>query len=378
MGNTVSLAPEWVAKRSSLQSGKIEKNIKRFERRFRYSIQNLTQQHAAFADLALSFPALLFAIVCPVKNADVDVLKQMVVAGVSLKSIANTAHLPMWTRKLPPEAFSRPLQFLPRQDVASRLIQNHLPKRSRYAKHWLNNVMRACEYGDEAFAVWIARENGNNHLAPRAFQQMALWAWFSLRAQSIDHSLIDKAWSPHIKLSAARKASSQWTERFRLHVTIADAVLQLPWISTREFEGYEFVPLLTAMEMHEESRVMDNCVRTYGMDLARDEQRLWSMRQHGQRIATLSIGNHRDFNILTITELKGPNNESVDREIACIAMRWFQSVDTLSIQVKVKDWDSFLPNAKAWQAFLKPYWLEKKVIPYWLPLAPTASVLGGL
>jgi hypothetical protein len=52
-------------------------------------------------------------------------------------------------------------------------------------------------------------------------------------------------------------------------------------------------------------------------------------------------------------------------------MKWFLGNDTLSIEVKPKDWDTVIPNVEVWQSLFKPYWLEKKTIPRWLRLRPT-------
>lgn len=54
--------------------------------------------------------------------------------------------------------------------------------------------------------------------------------------------------------------------------------------------GFEFVPLLSAGEIAEESHAMRNCIRSFGYALVHDRNRLWSIRSAGERVATLSIG----------------------------------------------------------------------------------------
>ncbi len=378
MGNISPLAPLWVANRSALHERKIERQLQRFHRRYQMAVVKTAQHHPALADLAISFPALLFMLSIPHKGLDGEALRRLVIAGAPLKSLARQAGLPNWTRKLPPETFEQPLTHLPQHETYSRQIANHLPKKSRFAARWLSNVIMACEYGDEAFAVWVAREYGTERLHGQAMRPLALWAWFSTRPNLLGHRLLDRPWSPEIEKSAARRAASEWRDRMRLHVTIADAMCEPLWLKAGVVDGIDFVPLLSAQDIYEEAKAMDNCVRCYGVDIATNAQRLWSLRRDGKRLATLSVGNDSDLNLLTITEIKGPKNEKVTRNVAIAAKRWIDSTDVTAIEVKSRNWDEFLPNPKNWAALFKPYWMEKRHIPDWLPLAPKTFTLGRL
>ncbi len=378
MGNSATLAPLWAANRSALHERKIEHQLQRFQRRHRLNVIAMAGTHPAVRDLAFSFPALLFLLSVPHKGIDTAVLQNLVIAGVPLKSLARHAGLPWWTRKLPPESFGRPLLHLPRQSIYAQQIVNHLPRRSRLAGRWLNNVMSACEYGDEAFAVWLARECGQERFYGSSLQQLALWAWFSARPNLLGYTLVDRPWRPEVKRLAARKAAREWRNRMCLHVTIGDAVLEPLWLEAKSVHGFDFVPLLSASAIHEEAQSMENCVRSYGSDIATNSERLWSMRRDGGRVATLSVGNHHDLDLLTITEIKGPKNARVSRDVAVAAKRWIDSIDVTTIEIGRKHRDDVLPSTGAWVQLFKPYWMEKRRIPSWLPLVPTAAVLGRL
>ena len=378
MSNSSSLAPVWAAGRSALSERKVELQLKRFNRRYRLNVLKVAQKHPALADLAVSFPALLFMLSVPHKGVDAAALQRLVMVGVPLKALAKLATLPLWMRKLPPEAFGQPLVHLPRHETYARQIGNFVPRKSRHVERWLNNVMLACEFGDEAFAVWVAREFQAERLYPPSMRHHALWAWFSARPGLVGHGLVKRPWTPQIGKLAARNAMADWLSRLRLHVTIADAVHEPLWLEPKTVDGFDFVPLLSANSIHEEAQAMENCVRSYGSDIATNAQRLWSMRRDGKRHATLSVGNNQDLGLLTITEIKGPKNERVPRDVAVAAKRWIDSVDVTKIEISPKNWDDFLPNPKAWACLFKPYWLEKQHIPHWLPLAPKAFTLGRL
>ncbi len=328
------------------------------------------------ADLAVTFPALLFVLAVQHRRIDTEALRCLAIAGAPLKVLARSADLPMWTRKLPPEAFGRLLTHLPRHETYARQIANHLPKRARQASRWLDNVSRACEYGDEAFAVWVARKHGTDRLHDFGMRQLALWAWFSVRPHLDRHGLLERRWSPEIEKFTARKASLAWRDRMSLHVTIGDAAIEPLWLEAKIVDGFDFVPLLSAKAIHDEARHMDNCVRSYGPDIATNEERLWSMRRDGKRVATLSVGIHGDLGLLTITQIKGPKNVNVPREVAIAAKRWIDSTDIIALEIIPKNWNDLMPPVKAWVEFFKPYWMERRRIPLWLPLVPRRSSLS--
>jgi hypothetical protein len=378
MGTLAPLAPHWAANRSAMHDSKVEHALKRFHRRYRTQVNVTAQQHVALADLALTFPAMLFVMSVPHRSVDPAKLKPLVTAGAPLKLVSKQACLPQWTRKLPPEAFAQPLTHLPQLPTAALQIVNHMPKRARLTARWLQNVVEATNLGDDSFAVWVAREFGTENYATHTLRKMALWAWFSVRPNTAAHKFVVRPWRPEIKRKAAFEASNEFFSRLKLHILIADAVLESLWIDPQVIDGFSFLPLLTAADIHHEARIMANCIRSYGADIAQNQQRLWSVRREGKSIATLSIGRDYDLGLLTITQIKGPKNSKVSRDVAVAAYRWFQTADVLAIDIKEKEWDELVPNPKAWASVFKPYWREKRRIPAWLPIAPTFDLVDRL
>lgn len=85
-----------------------------------------------------------------------------VIAGALLKDLAQLAGLPVWSRKLMPEAFEQPLCGLPADELEGLQIANHLPRSPKLAARWLHGVHHVTMWGTPAAAVWIAREIASN------------------------------------------------------------------------------------------------------------------------------------------------------------------------------------------------------------------------
>jgi hypothetical protein len=115
-------------------------------------------RHSRVADLAVSFPALLFALAVPRSGLDPARAIDRAIEGASLAKVAAAADVPLWLRRLPPEALSRPLGKLPDGEVFRRQIANHLPHSPKVSPIWLQAVADIADLAHEAAAVWIARE----------------------------------------------------------------------------------------------------------------------------------------------------------------------------------------------------------------------------
>ncbi|WP_246504391.1 hypothetical protein [Bradyrhizobium agreste] len=97
----------------------LERRLRRYHPRFQDAVRALAARHPRLADLAASFPALLFALAVPRARLDPARAIACVVDGASLAQAATPADLPLWLRKLPPEAFVRPVPRLPDGELFS-------------------------------------------------------------------------------------------------------------------------------------------------------------------------------------------------------------------------------------------------------------------
>src|SRR5262249_51858780 len=142
-----------------------------------------------------------------------------VIDGAALAQAAALADLPFWLRKLPPEAFMRPIPHMPDGELFRRQIANHLPRSLKLAPTWLQLVADAAELAHEPMAAWIAREyvRDPRQVTPARLRRLSLWAWFSAEPTSIGHDLIERPWTPDMRIDAARSAASDWQTAVILH-----------------------------------------------------------------------------------------------------------------------------------------------------------------
>lgn len=365
---TASRSPNHFA----LHSRKITKALDSFAPKHREAVKNIANKHLALADLALSFPALLFALAVPNAGLDNKFVSAKVIAGLPLKQLAKAAGLPFWIRKLPPAAFTRAIRRLPDGEIFVRQIANHLPRKSKHAALWLDYVSSAAIWGHDAFAVWVAQNLSRepNAFQRRGFTKLTLWAFFSTAADTKMSKLIATKWRPEVKLRQARDAANDWFVSLDLTLMLENDLVDDMWLKPAHIEGYDFVALATGRDIAEEAAFMRNCIRSWGSDVAHNSARLWSIRKQGARIATLAVGPSYSDDLLVITELKLRDNNKVPKEIAVIARKWLNSHDIYELDLKAKEWGVILPDKKTWQELWRPYWLAKRKIPEWLTMCP--------
>lgn len=349
--------------------------LARYAPHVRLRVQALARVHPRLADLALSHPALLFALAAPRPGFNPATVIAHVLEGANLVTAGTAAGVPAWSRKLPPEAFTLPLSVLPDGELFRCHIANHLPRSPRVAPLWLAAVTAAAADGHDPFAVWIAREVVRN---PRTFEHkrvrlLALWAWYSKLGVVPQWALPEKRWEPGMRWQAATAAADHWSEQILLHLTLGEQPVGDMWLMAAVVDGYEFEPIRTALDMVEEAKAMRNCVMRFGGGVADDRMRFWSVRKDGARVATLQLGMGCDGQLIGIRQLKLADNERAPAEVWLAANKWLMAHDLGSVRAKVKYTDAC--DHAAWIKLWKPYWLAKRRIPAWLPLTPSRRVI---
>ncbi len=372
--------PLLTPRREPVRSSLCERRLRRYASRFQSRVTALAQRHPHLADLALSFPALLFALAVPRKQVDPEPAIARVIAGRSLAEAAAAAGLPMWLRKLPPEAFVCPIPRLPDGDLFRRQIGNHLPRSPKLMPIWLQLVSEMATIAHEAAAVWIAREYVR---APKIVNRdrvhlLALWIWFSGQPGRLAHDLIERPWTPDMRLDAAITAASNWRGRISLHLNLGQLPISDMWLDPGRIGDYEFRPLDKIPDLVDEAAAMRNCVRTYGADIVHNRSRLWSVRHRGERVATLEVGRHWRDPLLNIVQLKGAGNAAASHDLWWIARRWLHLHDLSQIEPARMKWGQAPLDLVTWRALWRPYWLAKRRIPDWLPLPPSRDAFGAL
>ncbi|GLR87938.1 hypothetical protein [Bradyrhizobium iriomotense] len=368
------------SRREAVRTDVFERRLRRYHPRFRGAVHAQAMRHARIADLAASFPALLFALAVPRPAFDPARALACVIDGRSLAEAAAAADLPFWLRKLPPEAFAGPIAKLPDGELFRRQIANHFPRSPKLAPTWLRVVTDVASLAHEPAALWIARElvREPRRVNPARLRLISLWAWFSVQSVTFGHELIRRPWTPDMGMAAALTAADDWITMIALHVNLGHEPIADMWLRAGQLAGYDFVPLDSVSAIIEEADAMRNCLRTYGANLAHNRSRLWSIRQNGERLATLRIGcQHRDP-LPNIIELEGAGNTKAPRELWWAARQWLQTHDLLQINTGQRRWGTTPLDRAAWLSLWRPYWLAKRRIPEWLPIAPSRKALQAL
>jgi hypothetical protein len=358
----------------------LDQHLKRFRDEVRAPVAALAARHPRLADLTVSFPALAVALT---HAPDPAPLTALVVAGDPLASIAEAARVPLWLKKLPPESFFGALPPLPDSPDFVRRIANHLPQHRVNAKAWLEAVALAAYWGNEDVAVWLAREVSRlksrvRVLDRRQIRRIALWAWFSQQPGTRGAALIEKPFRAAMNMATAQRWARQWIETVDLHLNLGDGKLADVWLTPASIDGYDFVPLATAADLVAEAEAMDNCLRTYGSDLAHNASRLWSVRRDGARVATLRLTRSYSEPLPNLHEIRLPRNVVAPAELWWAAHRWLAQHDLRRVPADCFPWDSAPLDIAMWRQIWRPWWLKKRRLPKTLPLTPTRHLLGWL
>jgi hypothetical protein len=374
--------PSPAASRQSRQKRRAEKlpasvetHVSRFSAPARRELRRLIRTSPRFADLAETFPGAAYALASRQGSAVMRAeAADLVVQGAPLKMVARKLQLPTWLKKLPPEAFERPIGALPRSESFSRRVASRLPQNVRHAPLWLETVAFASQAADEEFAIWLAeqpiyRDRGDPQ---RIFSVLAAYAWFSGKPHHKASAFIIVPWRAEIAFDTALCAAKSWLNRLRLVMQLEPGSLLDSWLEGGDAAGYSFVPLMDKELLLLEAQFMQNCADQYAERLAREKCRLFSVRRNGTRIATLEIGPHaRETGILTITQLKARHNMPASLEVWQAAHAWMAQQGGLKrLPPMVTPSRPF--NDKTWRELIAPYRSCKNGAP-WLATRMTQA-----
>ncbi len=266
--------------------------LARFRSPYRERIAELICCSPEAIDLIDTFPALLFALVSGRghKSARAKAFAT-VLNGGSAKTAARHLGLPLWLRKLPPEAFAGPISHLPDEPGFNAMIANWLPKSRRQSSDWLVQIGWAVEACSPAYALWSARHYGATAAFRRRalFRRMAAWAWFSSRPETAAHRLMVRSWTPKMGMRRAIVEMERWENRMELACVLGDGI-EAPWLEEGRVDNFDFVALRTVEDFIAESDFMSNCLDQYAARLATGLVRVFAVRSAGVSLANVEIG----------------------------------------------------------------------------------------
>ncbi|MFY0611925.1 MAG: PcfJ domain-containing protein [Hyphomicrobiaceae bacterium] len=306
------------------------RRLNRFAPLFRDRVAALTCCAPQAEDLADSFPGLLVALVSNVGTVEQRAAAfNTILSGGSLRLAAQQLALPLWLRKMPPEAFRGPIRQLPGEDQFTAKISNFIPEKAHIAGDWLEQVSFAGEACHSGFALWVAKHCGSVAPSRRrlVFLYMASWAWHSNHPETIGYRLIDRPWSPKMGLRRAMEELMRWRRRVDLACLLGDGIESV-WLSGGHHGGYDFVPLVTLDDFLHESKAMHNCLDQYADRMATGLIRIFSIRQDGTPVADIEIGPTPAKSATpSIVQIKATKNRQPPLAIWQAAHQWLDEQD---------------------------------------------------
>jgi len=352
----------------------------RFAYPARREVRRLMRSSSRLADLAVVFPGAMYVLATRRGKADARAAAlSLIEEGAPLKTVARTLELPLWLRRLPPEAFHKAIAPVPSSEAFTRRVATRMPAAPSHSALWLDSIAFAAKACNEDFALWLADQSifGESGKPEQMFGVLAAYAWFSRATQTRAHGLIVVPWRPEIAFDTALCAAKSWLNRIRLMLQLGPGVLTDPWLSGGQVRGYTFAPLLDRGEILTEARAMQNCADQYAERLADDRCRLFSIRREREHVATLEVGPHaREAGMLAITQLKGRHNMAAPLDVWQAAYAW------LAAQSGLRRLPPRIPperklDADAWGQLMEPYRKKCGGAP-WLPDIATQAVFDAM
>jgi hypothetical protein len=346
--------------------------LDRFPESVQMPVRALARQHGRLADLALSFPALLFALAVSRHRKETCDAIAMTITGARLATIAATAHVPMWLRALEPTVLTAPFPPLPDSLRLRREMVNYLPRHATHAADWFAAVGEAGQWCGEDAMIWFAREcDRTPRVAIADARDILLWAWFSKHAETLAAQWITVRWHPELGYDTALAAARTWIARVLDYVDVADTPLPLPWLVPDAIDGYTFSPLLTQADLTAAARELQNCLESYVRNLASNRCQVWVVRRHGAAVAAVELTtNSGPRHIPIICEVLGCGNGNVPREIWQAVWTWYRGWEFTDANAgRLAERMDVIDRSMAWRRVWRPFWIAHGRYPTWLPIS---------
>lgn len=300
-------------------------NLGRFTSRHRPEIEAQAALSPRFAELSVTFPALLFALSTGYADAELrDIARHTIRCGAPLRSAADAIGLPWWLRRLPPECFEEPLAEIPDGRAFGCRVANLVPDDPVEAARWFARVTTAFQCAGEEYALWIARQRRFPAGVVGGISEslLAAWAWHCLHPDTPGAGVVRCPWSDTMSLKRALEEAKAWSLRLDLAVAIG-AGIEDSWFPAGTFGNFEFVPLVRLDDFLSESLAMNNCLDQFADQVRLGQTRVFSIRKGGRPVADVEIGAHDDdCAVPRIVQLRGPRNRRAGPEIWQAALAW--------------------------------------------------------
>ncbi len=295
---------------------------------WRRRVEHLAARAGPIADLADSFPALLFALASGYGTSTRRKrARAHVEMGHSLKAAARALDLPFWLRRIPACAFTRPLPDIPGDMEFAVAVSSRIPSRNEDAAIWFDRILFALKLIGRDFAMWLACSGrlAPNQSTDEDFQWLVAWAWYAMHPETSGAKLLRRPWSAALTWKKANEEIAIWRKRIDLAATLGEGICD-PWFADGYALGLQVTALRTVQHFIDESVAMENCLDQYARHLTLGRVRVFSVRKEGRSVANLELALRPDDATMPgIVQLRGPRNRRVSTHVWQAVHAWLGS-----------------------------------------------------
>ena len=354
------------------------KVARRFRFKYRYNIYRATALSPRALQLAVTFPALAFAIFgdsCPMHDPEVKEYAEimrigheaaaLVEAGAPLKIIADLMRVPVAFRKIKPGAADWPLSYIVHSAWDKRLIYAYMPDTLPGMKLWLDAIGRSSDLGCD-FVEWVAKHvleiPGSTDQVIGSLYDIKDWVRASQRARTPQHmrdtcpdardfslsrgeEFVVRPFSPDMSLNTVTQLSSNWHEAVANNMVGPNYEFPQPWCEAGLSGGYEIIPIINSGDLYREGHAMHHCVGAKGDQVRHGAAYVYSVRKRNERVATLEL--LRSSGVIEIGELRGLCNGEVSREVVRAVKIWLRSQRQFHFPEKPTVADQVFPKERS-------------------------------
>lgn len=303
--------------------------VRRYNHRLRHKVWKFATAGPRHADVVETFPAAAIAIASrpaddPGRIAAIRVIED----GGRLPMLARSLHMPLWLRRLPPEAFAAPLprDLSPHwfdETFAARIL-NELPPETERTARWFQALVQAEEAGGPGFSAWVAslRVFTTRRPPPVPIPLLAMYAWYSGQTGLPGGQLVHSPWNEKMGLGRAAALTREWAMRALQDFCLEPEMFKDIWCRGRVVGAFEIVPLITASSLHDEALVLRNCLRRYVPNVAYGHSHIYSVRCNGVRLAAMEVRRSDTTGLPRIVQICGVLNSKPPQEAIDAASGW--------------------------------------------------------
>jgi hypothetical protein len=355
----------------------------RFPRGDRSAMRRFVVTSSAQADVAQQFPMLAFMLATRrVPARQREDAGCAIASGAPLQKVAAIVGVPMWTRLIPPASCVQPSVCLPNSAKFACQIRDVLKRRiddDADLRRWLCAVAQVHDAAGEEFALWLAArypDGTAGDLPAGPLRTLVLWYLASKTARGQVRDMIHTCWRRDLSLETAVRAARNFARRIDLELLVGPRGVQDTWFPQDRVCDLDFLPLVNSTGIRDEALRNENCLDTYGQRLAKNELRLYSVRnREGRCVANVEISPTETFPIRPfMAQIKAPKNDPVAPFVNDIAEIWLQRQLAMHGVPDMRRSKLPTPDAQRWSWLIAPL-KEAGQLPSWAERCPTSEEL---